>query len=157
MLTATPIDIPIQLRYPAAKKTMYGSTALTAANAYQNTAHARIGFFNDAFLNNWGDMGTYSVGSETENPVGTDDYTYLTNETKYTPMMGETNGINAPRTSGAKALLELDLTNWSTLNRDYFTQNFTNWISSGHYEDILRFLGTVMFCKAVCLRIQDHC
>jgi len=141
MLTATPVTIPIQLRYPHAKKAMYGNTALTATTAYQNTAIARIGFFNDAFLNNWGDMGTYPVGSATENPVGTTDYTYLSNETKYTPMMGETNGLNAPRTSGANALLELDLTNWSTLNRDYFTQNFTNWINTGHYEDILRYLG----------------
>ncbi len=141
MLAATPVNIPIQLRYPLAKKAMYGSTALTATTAYQNTANARIGFFNDAFLNNWGDMGTYEVNSEAENPVGTTDYNYLSNETKYTPMMGETNGLNAPRTGGANALLELDLTNWSTLNRDYFTQNFTNWISSGHYDDIVRYLG----------------
>jgi|GEM_PF-1993079 len=141
MLAATPATIPVQLRYPEAKKAMYGSTALTAATAYQNTANARIGFFNDAFLNEWGDMGTYSVSSQTQNPVGTSDYTYLSNETKYTPMMGETNGLNAPRTDGANALLELDLTNWSTLNRDYFAQNFTNWINSGHYTDILRKLG----------------
>ncbi|MDF2456455.1 MAG: hypothetical protein K0R51_2448 [Cytophagaceae bacterium] len=141
MLAATPVNIPIQLRYPQAKKAMYGSTTLTAATAYQNTAQARIGFFNDAFLNEWGDMGTYNVGSQTQNPVGTTDYTYLSNETKYTPMMGETNGLNAPRTNGANALLELDLTNWSTLNRDYYAQNFTNWINSGHYTDILRKLG----------------
>ncbi|MDF2456005.1 MAG: hypothetical protein K0R51_1998 [Cytophagaceae bacterium] len=141
MLSATPVNIPIQVRYPSAKKNMYGSTALTAATAYQNTANARIGFFNDAFLNNWGDMGTYDVNSEAENPVGTTDYNYLSNETKYTPMMGETNGLNAPRTGGANALLELDLTNWSTLNRDYYTQNFTNWINSGHYDDIVRYLG----------------
>lgn len=141
MLAATPVSIPIQVRYPSAKMNMYGSTALTAVSAYQNTANARIGFFNDAFLNNWGDMGTYNVNSEAENPVGTTDYTYLSNETKYVPMMGETNGINAPRTNGANALLELNLTNWTTLNRDYYTQNFTNWINSGHYDDMVRYLG----------------
>ena len=141
MLAATPVTIPIQLRYPEAKKAMYGSTPLTAATAYQNTANARIGFFNDAFLNEWGDMGTYSVNSQTQNPVGTSDYNYLSNETKYTPMMGETNGLNAPRTDGANAVLELDLTNWSTLNRDYFAQNITNWMNSGHYNAIVRNLG----------------
>ena len=141
MLNATPFGIPIQVRYPAIKKTMYGSSQLNEKTAYQNTANARIGFFNDAFLNNWGDMGTYSVGSENQNPVGTADYNYLSNETKYTIMTGETNGVKAPRTDGANAVYEMGITNWTTLNRDYFTQNWTNWINSGHYNEILRRLG----------------
>ncbi|MFN3404776.1 MAG: DUF4832 domain-containing protein [Cytophagaceae bacterium] len=141
MLAATPAEIPIQVRYPAIKKTMYGSTQLNASTAYQNTPNARIGFFNDAFLNNWGDMGTYSVSSQNQNPVGTADYTYLSNETLYTPMTGETNGLNSPRTDGTNAVNELDLTNWSCLNRDYYTENFTNWINSGHYNTIVRNLG----------------
>ena len=141
MLNATPFGIPIQVRYPAIKKTMYGSSQLNKNSAYQNTANARIGFFNDAFLNNWGDMGTYSVGSENQNPVGTADFTYLSNETKYTLMTGETNGVKAPRTDGANAVYEMGLTNWTTLNRDYYTQNWTNWINSGHYNEILRGLG----------------
>jgi hypothetical protein len=141
MLNATPFGIPIQVRYPAIKKTMYGSSQLNERTAYQNTANARIGFYNDAFLNNWGDMGTYSVGSENQNPVGTADYNYLSNETKYTLMTGETNGVKAPRTDGANAVYEMGITNWTTLNRDYFTQNWTNWINSGHYNEILRRLG----------------
>ncbi len=141
MLNATPVGIPIQVRYPKIKKTMYGSSQLNESTAYQNTANARIGFFNDAFLNNWGDMGTYSVGSQNQNPIGTADYNYLANETKYTIMTGETNGINAPRTDGANAVNEMERTNWTTLNRDYFTQNWTNWINSGHYDEILRRLG----------------
>ena len=50
MLNATPVEIPIQLRYPLLKKTMYGNTPLTPATAYQNTALARIGFFNDPII-----------------------------------------------------------------------------------------------------------
>ena len=141
MLAATPVEIPIQVRYPRVKRTMYGNTPLTESTAYQNTPAARIGFYNDAFLNRWGDMGTYSVSGENTSPVGSADYNYLANETKYTPMTGETNGVNAPRTDGDNALNEMDMTNWTTLNRDYFTQNFTNWINSGHYPDILRKLG----------------
>lgn len=141
MLNATPVEIPLQVRYPLIKKTMYGNTQLTPATAYQNTPFARIGFYNDAFLNNWGDMGTYTVNSQNQNPVGTPDYNYLMNETKYTPMPGETNGLNPPRTDGNNAVLELNLTNWTTLNRDYYIQNFTNWIASGHYNDILQKLG----------------
>jgi hypothetical protein len=141
MLLATPPEIPLQVRYPNIKKTMYGSEPLTEATAYQNTAHARIGFFNDAFLNKWGDMGTYSVDASGQNPVGTADYIYLSNETQFTPMTGETNGLNSPRTGGANAVIEMNATNWTTLNRDYYTQNFYNWISSGHYPEIVKRLG----------------
>ncbi|MVO09292.1 DUF4832 domain-containing protein [Flavobacterium sp. TP390] len=141
MLNATPVEISIQLRYPLLKKTMYGNTPLTPATAYQNTALARIGFFNDAFLNDYGDQGTYDVNSQYENPVGTADYVYLSNETQYVPMSGETNGLNAPRTDGANAVLELDYTNWSLLNRDYFEQNITNWTNSNHIDEIKRKLG----------------
>lgn len=141
MLAATPISIPIQVRYVGIKKTMYGNTPLTPSTAYQNTALARIGFFNDAFLNDYGDQGTYEVNSQYQNPVGTPDYIYLSNETKYLPMTGETNGLNPPRTDGANAVLELDYTNWSTLNRDYFQQNITNWTNSNHIDDIKRKLG----------------
>lgn len=141
MLNATPAKIPLQVRYPAIKTTMYGNGQLNATTAFQNTPNARIGFFNDAFLNNWGDMGTYNVNNQDQNPVGTQSYLYLSNETQYTPMTGETNGLNPPRTNGANAVIELDLTNWSCLNRDYYTQNFTNWINSGHYNDIVKKLG----------------
>ncbi len=141
MLNVTPAGIPLQVRYPKIKKTLYGNSQLNETSAYQNTANARIGFFNDAFLNGWGDMGTYSVSSENQNPVGTTDYKYLANETKYTIMTGETNGVKAPRTDGANAVNEMDMTNWTTLNRDYYTQNWINWIESGHYDEILRRLG----------------
>jgi hypothetical protein len=141
MLDATPEGIPIQVRYPRIKKTMFGNSLLNEGSAYQNTANARIGFYNDAFLNIWGDMGTYGVSSQHHNPVGTADYNYLSNETQYTIMTGETNGVNDPRTNGGNAVYEMELTNWTTLNRDYFTQNWTNWINSGHYNEILCRLG----------------
>lgn len=35
----------------------------------------------------------------------------------------------------------MDLTNFSTLNRDYYIPNFTNWIASNHYNEIERRLG----------------
>ncbi len=141
MLKATPPEIPLQVRYPAIKKTMYGSSPLTSKTAYQNSPNARIGFFNDAFLNNYGDMGTFSVSSPNQSPVGTSDYTYLSNESLYTPLTGETNGLNPPRTDGSNAVLEMNASNWTCLNRDYFGQVWLNWINSGHYDEILKKLG----------------
>jgi hypothetical protein len=149
MLDATPVEIPIQLRYVAAKTRMYGTTTLNDLTAHTGATNSRIGFYNDAFLNNYGDQGTYTYynGSifttvgETENPVGTSGHNFLINETKYTPMTGETNGLNPPRTLGDNAVLELDLANFTTLNRDYFTPNWDNWIISGNYNNIVRSLG----------------
>jgi hypothetical protein len=124
MLDATPIEIPIQLRYVAAKTRMYGTTTLNDLTAHTGTTNSRIGFYNDAFLNNYGDQGTYtyyngsiftSIG-ETQSVIGTLGHNFLINETKYTPMTGETNGLNPPRTLGDNAVLELDLANFTTLN-----------------------------------------
>ena len=144
MLAATPTEIPIQVRYAAIKTTMYGTAQLTEQTAYQNTANARIGFFNDAFLNNFGDQGTYSVSGECADPTGTTDYNYISNETQYLPMTGETNGLNAcnngVRTMGANARNELDLTNWTTINRDFYIP-FWNQINSSDYDEIVKNLG----------------
>ena len=144
MLAAAPVEIPIQVRYPGIKTRLYGKTKLTEETAYQNTANSRIGFFNDAFLNNYGDMGTYSVSSKCKNPVGTTDYIYLSNETKYLPMTGETNGINECdagfRTTGDNAVYEMGLTNWTTLNRDYYTP-FWEQLTQEQYREILKKLG----------------
>lgn len=145
MLSATPENIPLQVRYAEIKQVMYGNTELTEVTAYQNTANARIGFFNDAFLNDWGDQGTYSLSSQCQNPVGTSYFNYMANETQYLPMTGETNGLNSCdngfRTTGANAIAEMDSTNWTTINRDFYTPFWDNVISSNNYDEILRRLG----------------
>jgi len=145
MLLATPIEIPIQVRYAGIKTEMYGITQLTEQTAYQNTPNARIGFFNDAFLNDYGDQGTYATSSQCENPVGTTDYNYISNETKYLPMTGETNGLNSCnsgfRTTSANALNELDLTHWTTFNRDFYTPFWTQVINSNAYDEMVQHLG----------------
>jgi len=145
MLAATPLEIPIQVRYAGIKTTMYGNTQLTGQTAYQNSANARIGFYNDAFLNDYGDQGTYSVSSQCQNPVNTSEYSYISNETKYVPMTGETNGLNTCdngfRTNGENATNELNLVNWTTINRDYYLPFWDQIINSGHYRDIVKNIG----------------
>lgn len=156
MLAATPIEIPLQVRYPQVKKTMYGTSWLNESTAYQNTPNARIGFFNDAFLNNWGDMGTFDVNSKNQNPVGTADYNYLANETKYTPMSGETNGLNGTRTDGSNALHEMNLANWTCINRDYHGDVWNNWINAGVYEDILKKTGYRFVLRNSNFQVENH-
>ncbi len=145
MLAATPVGISLQVRYAGIKTRLYGSSQLNPQTAYQNTANARIGFYNDAFLNNWGDQGTYSVNSECQDPVGNSAYNFITNETQYLPMTGETNGLNPCnngfRTTGDNAVYEMALSNWTTLNRDYHPDFWSQIIASNHYDEILQKLG----------------
>ncbi len=141
MLASTPEGMYVLLRTPLYKKTMYGTVMLNNLTAYQNTAVARIGFYNDSFLNSWGDYGTYSVNTEFQNPVGSEDYTYLSNETQFTPMTGESSGINPPRTDGSNAIIELGLSNWSIINLDYYPGVISNWVNTGSYPEIIKRMG----------------
>ena len=138
-------DVPIQVRYADAKIQMYGSTLITDGTAYQNTPLARVGFYNDALLNDYGDQGTYSIGSQCTNPIGVTEYNFISNAGKYLPMTGEPNGINpcdgGYRTSGFNAVYEFNLLNFSVINRDYEPNVWQGWIDQGYYNEILRNLG----------------
>lgn len=136
-LSITPENIPVQLRYPFAKKKMYGNTYL-----------GRIGFYNDAFLNVWGDEGFYSVNCQACLPSQSEQ-DYVSLQTVNLPMTGETNGLNQPRTDCVSALDELNKYNWSTLNRDYYLPVLNNWISQGCYSEIVRNLGYRFALKSV--------
>jgi hypothetical protein len=123
-----PQEIPLQLRYIYLKTKMYGNTYI-----------GRIGFFNDAFLNVWGDQGTYLVsGINGTNPI---QQGYLISQTANLPMTGETDGVNSPRTDCANAKFEMDRYNWSLLNKDYLAANITNWQTNGCYSEIDKNLG----------------
>ena len=152
-------SIPIQVRYAEAKREMYGSATLNDVTAFQNTPTARVGFYNDAFLNNYGDMGTYDVNSQCENPFGTVDYDFVANSAQYLPMNGETNGLNSCnsgfRTTGGNAVVELNALNFSTLNRGYSPDVWDGWISQGYYDEIARNLGYRLQLNYITLVVGD--
>jgi len=133
-------EIPIQVRYVTIKKTIYGTTQLNDTSAFVNSFNSRVGFYNDCFLNEWGDSGTYSGTGQTGNPVGTSDYLFLSNDSKYIPMTGETCKVNQPRTLGSNALNEMNLTNWLTLNIDYNTSVLSSW-SATELTEVRKRLG----------------
>jgi len=138
-------DVPIQVRTAKAKQEMYGSTLISGSTAYQNTPLARVGFYNDALLNDYGDEGTYDVSGQCTNPVGSFDYDFISNAGFYLPNTGESNGFNSCdgglRTSGANATYEFNLLNFSVINRDYYLPIWDNWISTGYYDEILKNMG----------------
>ncbi|WP_078854755.1 DUF4832 domain-containing protein [Streptomyces sp. NRRL F-5135] len=123
----------VQLRTPKYKRTMYGTTALPAGQAYNGSTNARLGHHNDCFLASADDYGTY------ENPAV--EYPYLSSETSYLAMGGETCGVNAPRTSCPTTLSELRMFHWSYLNTDYEPNVINGWRSGGCLPEITRNLG----------------
>lgn len=123
-----PQEIPLQLRYIYFKTRSYG-----------NSYVGRIGFYNDAFLNLWGDSGTFLVPLSTEVNIPQQDYLVL--QTANLPMTGETDGINSPRTDCAGAMIEMDKYNWSQINKDYLQANITNWQTNGCYSEMDKRLG----------------
>jgi hypothetical protein len=124
-----PGEIPLQLRYIYAKQRMYGNTYI-----------GRIGFYNDSFLGTWGDSGTFIVSSSTAVPSAA-DVTYWGNNTINNPVTGETNMTNAPRTTCANAMLEMNTFNWSLINKDYFPAVITDWQTVGCFTTMQKSLG----------------
>lgn len=141
---ATPGNIPLQLRYPYAKKKMYG-----------NSYVGRLGFYNDAFLNSWGDEGFYSVDCQTCLP-SVSEQDYVAFQTTNLPMTGESNGLNQPRTDCETALIEFNKYNWSTKNRDYFPAVWTNWINQGCYSEIVKRLGYRFVLKGTEFQVNQN-
>ncbi|MFJ2158079.1 DUF4832 domain-containing protein [Streptomyces sp. NPDC087856] len=133
LLSVLPSTRMIQLRTPAFKRTMYSTTALPAAQAYNGSTLARLGHHNDCFLASPDDFGTYTDTSV--------EYPYLQAETASVVMGGETCATNPPRTSCPTALSELAGFHWSYLNTDYFPDVITGWNSEGCLPEITRRLG----------------
>jgi surface protein len=124
-------SILLQLRTVFYKEALYPS------------GNARIGFVNDAFLNDFGDDGTFNVGSAAGTPSTIQNNTFQT-ASLTAPISGESNGLNPTvpsRTNGANAKIELDFYNWSLISWDYFPDVIASWVASGDYDIIKKNLG----------------
>lgn len=133
ILTALPSNRMVQLRTPIMKRDMYGNTALSATQAFNGTAAARIGLHNDCFLATEDDYGTYEQPSI--------DLPFLAQDSKYTPVGGETCAVNSPRSDCASALNEMAQYHWTWLNADYHPDVLSNFSDDGCMPDIQKKLG----------------
>lgn len=147
MLDACPADRFLLVRYPLIKTQYLGDeNALTAEQAFQTTDRARIGHHNDAFLNAWGNDGTYGRDGE-----GSDDdpvlRQYIANETLYVPNGGETNVEDNSDTPGlpaqvyANAPAEMSTYHWSFCGSTYSEDVTDRWRSSGIFDELNRKMG----------------
>jgi hypothetical protein len=148
-LEILPCSRMVQLRRPYFKYNIFDSvtysngipfpTPFPISLAHTCTDVARIGYHNDCFLCSPSDCGTY-VYTPTE-------YPYLSQETKYVAMGGETGLYTAcvdydlGRLECKTAQQELEQFHWSFLSRDWFAGTHEIWRKGGCFEEIERRLG----------------
>lgn len=154
LLDALPADRSVQVRYPQQKqKTVYGvnapvtSAALTPAEAFQNTAKARIGHHNDCFLSSENDIGTYENYDAGSNGFDTLNLKpYMALDSRFVPVGGETCSDFNPYSNcngqpGGGAQSEMERMHWSYLNADYNNALNNDWVGGGCIDEIKQRLG----------------
>lgn len=132
LLSALPKDSFVQVRTPNYKINIFPNENLNSSNAYSGTNVARIGFHNDCFLASPDDYGTFQDETERD---------YLSSETLFSPMGGETCNPNPPRSSCPTTLEELASFHWSFINIDYHPDVINNWVAEGCFNEIENRLG----------------
>ena len=139
LLDMVPANRMVQLRTPDFAYKLISTTALTAGEAFNGTAKARVGQHNDCFLASGNDWGTYNNTST--------DYPWLAAETTYLPMGGETCNVSQPRSDCPTATAEMARFHWSYINNGFQTTVLNNWRTQGCYETINQKLGYRLVLK----------
>lgn len=133
LLNILPSDLQVQIRYPLAKKKMLNNvTPLSSKFAFKNTPEARLSHHNDCFLATNNDQNTYKDPS---------DRSYLTQETKFLAMGGESCENNPPRTDCNNAQKELNKYHFTYLNSGYHPSVLAVWDAQSCLSDIRKQLG----------------
>jgi hypothetical protein len=134
MLDKFPQNRMIQIRTPYYKQIILNdSTALTQSEAFSGSYKARLAHHNDCFLSSPNDVGTYR-DTTLEKP-------YLSKETRFLVMGGETCSTYPPLTDCPNALKEMDRFHWSYLNSGYHPDVLDGWESQGCMDTITNSLG----------------
>lgn len=135
----------IQVRYPVAKEMLYGSytqsgdrsdtAKITSEIAFSDDIRAKIAHHNDCFLASDTDWGTY--------PTDDIEYykDYVINDTKYSPVGGETCRDNSTYTNCSNALSELKTFQYSFINEAFNLDVIQRWKDEACYEEIKENIG----------------
>jgi hypothetical protein len=128
MLAAVPSSVSVGLRTPYYKQSLY---ALTTPIASPEAAMARVSYFDDCFLADSTDTGTWNQLSE---------FYFMINETQFTILTGETCAVSSLSGCQTAPYLIRNM-HWTTLNRDYNPSVITAWQSGGCLAEFERNLG----------------
>ena len=118
----------VQVRTPLIKTNMYGLNPLTN---FETTYQGRTGHHNDCFVSSDTDFGTY-----TDKAV---QYPYLSQETLFVPIGGETCAVDPPRSECLTATNEMEYFHYTYLNNGYNPDVLASWV--GCIESITLSLG----------------
>ena len=136
-----PEDRFVLFRYPMLKTEYYGhSNPLPADEAFSGSQRARWGCHNDAFLNNWGNDGTYASDDDDDDP---NVRQYIATETLYVPNGGETNveSNSLAEKVYTQAPSEMSKYHWSFCGSSYATQVTKRWRDSGIFDTLNVHMG----------------
>lgn len=155
LLNALPKSRMIQVRVPQLKQRyIYGvkagtqSAALKAAEAFNGTDKARLGFHNDCLLSGPTDYGTYNDYGNSSSPQK--DATpalrkFEIQDSKFTVVGGETcDDTFSPQNDcgpTGKAQQEFAAFHYSFLNSAYNTEVNNDWVTGGCMDEIKQKLG----------------
>ena len=136
-----PEDRFILFRYSMLKTEYFDDdTPLSASEGFSGTMRARWGCHNDAFLNNWGNDGTYASNDDDDDPAVRQ---FVATETLYVPNGGETNveSNSLAEKVYTKAPEEMAKYHWSFCGKSYATQVTSRWRSSGIFDTLNVHMG----------------
>ncbi len=143
LMANTPQDMFIVFRYPMLKNEYFGDTdPLTSEEAFTGSVRARWGHHNDAFLNTWGDMGTYASSNKSDDPKMRQ---FISDETLYLPNGGETNieeSANAEKLATyEKTISACSTYHWTFCGSSYAQAATGKWRKEGTFDEMNRRLG----------------
>lgn len=134
LLEALPASRAVQIRAPMYKEAAFPGGPVSEGEAYDQSLRARVGHHNDCFLASENDLGTYEAPVERW-------MDYVADDTRFTPMGGETCALNQPRTGCEAALGEMEALHFSYLNSEYNLAVLDSWNAEGCEDEIERRLG----------------
>jgi hypothetical protein len=149
----------IQLRYPMQKELLYGEykkygdktdkAKITQTLAYTQDMIAKLGHHNDCFVSSITDTGTY----DSANVEFWKDY--VANDSKYTPVGGESCENNQTFTNCTNTLNELKRLQYSFLNGIYKEDVIQKWKDDGCYDEIKNNLGYRLVASYLDIKTND--
>ncbi|MBQ6764907.1 MAG: DUF4832 domain-containing protein [Paludibacteraceae bacterium] len=137
-----PEDRFILFRYPMIQQEyLNDKTPLSASEGFSGSEKARMGCHNDAFLHDWGNMGTYASDNSGDDPKMRE---YVAAHCLYTPNGGETNiddddALAEKRYSQAPE--EMSRYHWSFCGSTYAMPVIRRWRSSGLFDTLNIHMG----------------
>lgn len=158
-------DRNVMIRYPRYKELFYGGV-LSDAEAFTGTDRSRVGHHNDCFLMDQNDGNTYE-SKTAQSPQhystycdGQDEIAcwkgFVAQESRFTPVGGETCQYNPPRSECANAQAELAQFHWSFINNGYRPEVLDSWVTGGCMDTIRRSLGYRLVLREASIPTQTQ-